>query len=337
VRSIAQSRSLERFSWIAVTCVAALLTVVSSTAGRTRPTNTPPQAADAILWQDPGAIESRDLFWGSASKERAPQPPFKFLAEKLTGTTAKVVVEDARGQQWDVKLAGEEAHGEVITNRLLWALGYPVEEMYFVHEGTIQGATNLKRANKVLSEDGRFGAARFRRRDDSIKEVGAWAFATNPFVGRRELSGLIILMALVNNWDTADDINKEILLVQKPDGTNTRWYIVADLGASFGRFKGPQGTPIKWSLADYEKDPLVQRVEGDTLILDYQAFGTPPTKVPVEHARWFSELIGRLSDEQIIAAFKAGGATDQQTQGFVRKFKAKLAELKTAVGATSRQ
>jgi hypothetical protein len=309
-------------------CVASLLTASSLSAQHEAAEGKP------VLWRDPGPLESRDLFWGRGSQARAPQPPFKFVEENLKGTVAKIVVQDGQGATWDVKLAGEETHPEVITNRLLWALGYPVQEMYFLHEGTVTGAKDLKRAAPFV-KDGHFVAARFRLRDPAVTESGGWSFASNPFVGRPELSGLIILMALVNNWDTADTTNKEILTVKAPN-TVERWYIVQDLGASFGRFKGPQGTPIKWSLADYQKDPLIARTEGDSIILDYQAYGTPPVKIPTEHARWFANLVGRLSDVQIRAAFAAGGATPGEVEGFSRKFAAKVAELRNAAGASER-
>jgi hypothetical protein len=290
----------------------------------------------ALLWRDPGHIEARDLYWGSGAEARLPKPPFTFIEEKLTGTVAKVVVKDANGTIWDVKLAGEESHPEVAANRLVWALGYPVQEMYFVHEGRIDGAHDLKRAKEYIKADGSFVAARFRRRDANVSEAEGWAFSTNPFKDARELSGLIILMAMINNWDTDDTKNQEVLVVKTPEGVVERWYAATDLGASFGRFKGPQGTPIKWTLSEYEKDPLVAGVQGETLVLDYQAYGTPVTRVPLEHARWFASLVGRLSEEQVRSAFKAAGASAREIEGYTRKFMAKAAELRNAVVTTHR-
>lgn len=314
------------------TLLFASLVLSSAAIAATLQTSTAP-----IIWRDPGAIETLDLFWGSGSESRQPQSPFTFIEEKLSGTTAKVVVSDARGVVWDVKLASEEAHPEVAASRLLWAMGYPTQEMYFLHEGRIEGAKGLERAKEFIKSDGAFIAARFRKRDPNIVKGEGWAFASNPFVGTKESSGLIILMALINNWDTADTKNQEILNVKTPDGTTEQWFVAQDVGASFGRFKGPQGTPIKWNLAEYQKDPLVAGVEGDTLVLDYQAFGTPPTRVPLDHARWFAGLIGRLNEDQVRAAFRAGGATPQEAEGFTHKLMAKVAELRTAVGTTVQQ
>jgi hypothetical protein len=287
----------------------------------------------AVLWRDPGAIEQRDVFWGMADESRKPSPPFAFVSEKLTGTTAKVVITDSKGRGWDVKF-GSEAHAEVAASRLVWALGYLTQEMYYVGGGAIEGAKDLQRAQKHIQPDGRFREARFRVRDPNITETGNWAFDRNPFVGTQELSGLILLMAVISNWDTADVNNKEIHLVTSANGSREQWYTIPDLGASFGRFVGPQGTPIKWFLKSFQQDKLVQRVDGTSVHIDYQAFGHPPRMVPLEHARWFATLAGRLQESQIRRAFDASGATPEEGVGYTAKILEKIGELRSAVTAS---
>jgi hypothetical protein len=299
------------------------------------PQKTPPPVYDnALLWRDPGAIESRNLYWGDAAEERQPKPPFQFVQENLKGTTAKVIVTDANAVTWDVKLSGEESHPEVLASRLLWGIGYPTQEMYFVHDGMIPDAKNLTpRAAMYVKPDGFFEAARFRRRDASIDDVGKWSFQDNPFVGTKELSGLILMMALINNWDTELDRNMDVMAVKKADGGIEHWYIVKDLGAAFGSYRGPKGTPIKWHLPSFQKEPWLKGVKGGDLILHYRAYGTPPDRVPVEHARWFLGLMGRVTEHQIRDALKAAGATPAEMDGYAQKILAKVDELRTAVGA----
>jgi hypothetical protein len=294
----------------------------------------PQQAVNgsAVIWRDPGAIEQRDTLWGPASEERKPVPPFTFLREKLTGVTAKVVVKDASNREWDVKL-GVEAHSETAASRLLWALGFMTQEMYYVPEGTISGANGLQRAQKYVKADGHFSQARFRVRDPNIAEGGTWSFTENPFTGTKELSGLILLMALINNWDTADHTNKEIELVST-NGSQAQHYTVPDLGASFGRFVGPQGTPIKWHLDSFKQDRLVKRVDAGNVLIDYAAYGHPPQSVPLDHARWFADLAGRLQESQLRRAFEAAGATPEETIGFSAKMLEKIGELRAAVNST---
>jgi hypothetical protein len=290
------------------------------------------QPPAGIIWTDPGTVASRDLFWGIGSEARAPKPPFAFVEENLKGTTPKLVVKDAAGVLWDVKFEAE-AHSEVAANRLMWAFGYPVEEMYYVHNGTVTGVRNLKRAGKGLTEGGRFeNGARFKRRDPNITKEGGWTLAANPFKDQQAFSGLLILLALTNNWDTDLDKNTEIFTVKQPDGSVQRLYMVGDLGASFGRFDKP---PKKWMLDEYRKDKLIATVEPDAIVLNYRAYGTPPTRIPMEHARWFAKMASQLTRVQVRAAFEAAGTPAADIEGFVDVFMSKLEELKTAVGGSA--
>lgn len=286
------------------------------------------------LWQDPGDVARRDVVWGPGSAERQPKPPFKFVKENTGGTASKIVVADADGTIWDVKL-GVEAYAELVAGRFAHALGFLTQDMYFLPGGTVQGVpVAFERAGKYVKPDGTFTAARFRQRSDpTFVEVGKWSFDKNPFVGTRELSGLVLLMALLNNWDTELDRNMRVYRVKTPSGTTEDWYVVKDVGASFGRYVGPQGTPIKWHLPSYEKEPFNPRVEGDMLVFNYPAFGKPPDRVPLEHARWFVSLVSQMTPEQVRAAFAAGGATPREIEGYSARLLAKIAELRAAVAA----
>lgn len=288
----------------------------------------PPPPSNAVIWFDPGPIADRDLFWGSGSASRAPQAPFAFVEENLKGTTPKVVVTDAAGRAWDVKFSSE-SHAEVAASRLLWAFGYPVEEMYYVHTGRITGVPDLERAHSDIKDDGTFVEARFRLRDPNLKDTGEWSLTANPFSGSRELSGLIILLALTNNWDTEATKNTEIFTFRQADGSTRQLYMASDLGAAFGRFD-PE-SPIKWNLEEYRKDKLIASVEPDAIVLNYRAYGTPPTRIPMAHARWFVSMASELSRAQVRRAFEAAGTPADQIDGFVDVFMRKLDELKAAI------
>jgi hypothetical protein len=284
-----------------------------------------------VLWRDPGSIAARDLFWGNGAEARAPLPPFTFVEENTKGTTPKIVATDARGDAWSVKFSSE-AHAEVAAGRLMWAFGYPVQEMYYIHTGQILGAHDLERAKAVIKPDGTFWEARFERRDPRMIEGEGWSLTANPFAGTKELSGLIILFALTNNWDTDLDKNQAVYDVTTDHGLE-RWYIADDIGASFGRFV--QESPIKWNLAEYQKDKLIARVEPDAIVLNYRAYGTPPTRIPMEHARWFAGMASQLTEAQVRRAFEAAGTPPDQLDGFVSMFMTKIGELLTAVRASA--
>ena len=290
------------------------------------------QAAPGVLWRDPGSVATKDLFWGSGSAARAPKPPFTFVEENLKGTVPKIVVTDANGVEWGVKFEAE-AHSEVAANRIMWAFGYPVEEMYYLHNGTVQNMQRMQRAGDHINAQGRFErGARFKRDDPALDKVGGWALLDNPFKNEPSFSGLLVLLALTNNWDTDLTKNTELFTHKKPDGTLEQVYMVGDLGGTFGRFDDP---PKKWMLNEYKKDKLIASVEPDAIVLNYRAYGTPPTRIPMEHARWFAKYTKQLSRAQVKAAFDAAGTLPAEVEGFVDVFMSKLEEFHKAVGGQS--
>jgi hypothetical protein len=285
----------------------------------------------AVLWKDPGPLASRDLFWGPGSAERAPHGPFTFVEEDSGGTQPKIIVTDSRGVTWEVKF-GDEAKAEVATNRFVWAFGYPVEEMYFVGTGVVQGAKAGGRAAGHIAPEGSFANARFRRRNpEVVRTDDEWTLRKNPFVGQKELSGLMILMTAVANWDIGGTRNTRVLRVTKPDGSVERQYAVTDLGASFGRMGGLLSKHSKWNLDDYKSEKLVEKVTGGELHLDYDGMEPGVDHIPLEHARWFASLLGQLTPEQVRRAFEAAGASPQEIEGFSTLFVGKIAELQAAV------
>ena len=59
-----------------------------------------------------------------------------------SGTHVKVHVRDRHGVRWNVKFGGtlnDEVPAEIAASRLTWALGYIVEESYYVRRGKIEG------------------------------------------------------------------------------------------------------------------------------------------------------------------------------------------------------
>jgi hypothetical protein len=282
------------------------------------------------IWADPGSIASRDLFWGSGSSERAPTGPFTFVEERTSGTQPKIVVTDSKGVTWDVKF-GREAHAEVAANRLVSALGYFAEEIYFVPSGQVADVPALKRAGEHISA-GRFSNARFSRLDPDVSVTKEeWKFDDNPFAGKKELSGLLILMTMINNWDIRGAANNGVLRVATPDGRQERRYLVSDLGATFGRMGGRISNHSKWNLEDYREEGFIEKIDDGMLHLDYDGLDSGLDRVPLDHARWFASLVAQLTPEQVRRAFEAAGASPSDVDGFATRFVEKITELQTAV------
>ena len=284
----------------------------------------------AVLWNDPGAIAARDVFWGSGSEARAPRGPFTFVEEDTGGTQPKIVVTDAAGVTWDVKL-GPEAQAEVAANRLVWALGYFVEELYFVSAGKLDKWPALKRGSELIDAAGAFTNARFRRRDaQTVRTDEEWTFDRNPFVDRPELGGLRILMTMINNWDVRGAANNRVLEATGSDGRRERRFIVADLGATFGRMGGRISKRSKWNLEDFLQEGFIEQVRNGIVHLDYDGLDSGMDRVPLEHARWFAALASQLTEAQIRKAFEAAGATPQEVEGYSKKIVEKIAQLQAA-------
>lgn len=324
-----------RLSRIVATTVCSVAMVTGGVAARdTRSANREPAP---LLWRDPGNVADRDLFWGSGSPERAPQPPFRFIKEDTGGTKPKVHVVDGRGMTWNVKLdhdssTGREVPAEIAAARIMWALGYLVDEAYLVTDGVIEHVGPLKRAGAVIAPDGRFTMARFEQRPDHVERLSkSWTLDDNPFTGSRELSGLVVVVALLNNWDFRRG-NTGVLRVSSESGQED-WYVISDLGTAFGRLSGGVfRSPSRWNLRHYERDTaFIACADDTTLELHYRPEGRERARIPMAHARWLTQLTMQLTEAQIGQAFAAAGASDDEARGFSARLMAKLAELHRAV------
>src|SRR5580700_4201377 len=182
----------------------------------------------AVLWRDPADIAARDLFYGPGGKDHEPRGTFTFVKEDLDGTNPKFVVRDGDGVEWKVKL-GREARPETVASRIVWSAGYYTNEDYFMPELRVQGMpARLHRGAKLVAPDGTVHNVRLKRELKDEKKVGTWQWRESPFANTRELNGLKVMMAVINNWDLKDENNAIYR-----NGSD-RIYMVSDLGASFG-------------------------------------------------------------------------------------------------------
>jgi hypothetical protein len=251
------------------------------------------------LWHDPGEISSLDLAFGAGGKEHAPRADatYSFVKEDLGGTSTKFYVKDDEGVEWLVKV-GDEARGETAATRLVWAMGYFTDEDYFVPQLRVSGMTKLHRHSKSIHKDGTVTNARLKRSPKGQKKLTTWAWFDNPFRGSRELNGLRVMMALINNWDLKtvnnkiygsrpDPANRDAHPSTSPDqpeklgdgkeratggsaqpaaisGHGDVRYAVSDLGASFGR-TGAFFSRSKGNVKDYTKDKFIRATTPETV------------------------------------------------------------------------
>ncbi len=124
----------------------------------------------------------------------------------MHGGSPKFEVRDEQGVRWKVKL-GDELKAETAATRLVWAAGYFTDEDYYIPELRVENLPKLQRGGKFVSEDGVVHGARLERKLKGEKKSGHWSWFKNTLVGTKELEGLRVMMALINNWDLEEDNN----------------------------------------------------------------------------------------------------------------------------------
>src|SRR5579862_3309387 len=165
-------------------------------------TQAPTPAPITFLWREPKDIASENLFYGRGGQEHAPHGTFTFESEDLEGTNPKFDVRDADGVKWKIKL-GAEARPETAATRFVWAVGYHTDEDYFLPLVQVTGLPkHLHRGGDSIEPGGMIRNVRLKR--EMGKKVANWSWKDNPYSGRRELDGLRVMMAVINNWDLKD-------------------------------------------------------------------------------------------------------------------------------------
>jgi hypothetical protein len=136
------------------------------------------------------------------------------------------------------------------------------------------------------------------------------------------------MMAMFNNWDIKDE-NTTIL----KEG-DTHYYIISDLGASFGKLSEVSGGKSGRSVnkpEQYAQSRFIKRVRDGVIELDYRGKADNIIRtVKVEHGRWIADLLLQLSDKQIEDAFRAANYEPEDVKLLAQAFKARINELDEA-------
>lgn len=330
-------RQSRRAIWIAL-CVLLLGSApCAGKKGQDREINT--VSGPGVLWRDPSDIASRDLFWGPGGEEHQPRGPFRFVKEDLAGTSPKFTVLDKDDVKWKVKL-GQEARPETAASRIAWSVGYFTNQDYFLSELRVQSLPVLQRGQKLVGPDGVIHNVRLKREVKGEKKVGIWQWRDSYWADTRELNGLKVLMALINNWDLKDNNNA----VYEEGGD--RIFMVSDLGASFGSpGRSWPRQKSKDNLHEYSRSRFIRAFTGETVDLEVPArprfvYLVDPKeyfsrihmeslgrKIPRGDARWIGQLLGSLSPKQIRDAFRAAGYSPDEVERFAQVLENRIAEL----------
>lgn len=272
-------------------------------------------APQSVMWK-PVKISSRDTYWGPGGKSMFPNlKKVTFIKKETSGNNLKYRIKDGSGRVWVAKIA-DESQPETAAVRLLWAIGYPTEINYFVPSMTIPGKGTYKNV-------------RLEARPENYDRQGRWSWLDNPFSGTKELQGLKIMMALINNWDLKDDNNVII------EAGGERQFMISDLGSAFGKF-APISAPILNRFGrsvnnpeHYVKSEFVKGIEEDGgLDMAYKGnFRSLFDDIKPDEGRWLAGLLRQLSDKQIREAFRAANYSPAEVSMLAKAVKRKIREL----------
>jgi hypothetical protein len=275
-----------------------------------------PAAKIAELWVQPEP--NRDLYWGVGGQRLAPDPAARYtvIEIKRGGFSRGYTVNDRDGREWSAKFPPEAAP-EVVASRLLWGVGYHQPPIYYLAEWQADKATS---PNPQLP-------ARFRESKPKLhglQSEGFWSYYRNPFVGTRELKGLLVLHAMLGNSDLKDDQNAVYTLEQPFEGAQ-RWYVARDLGQTFGRtgaLDPPRGDPDV-----FEKTGFIKGLENGYVRLEYRGrHKSLLEEIRPADVRWICERLSQLSDRQLQDAFRAAGYPKVIADRFIHRLEQKIAE-----------
>jgi len=293
-------------------------------------------ARSGALWVSPDDIQTRNLLYGSGGERREPHGnTFTFEKEDMHGSNPKMDVRDSDGVKWKLKL-GTEPRPETAASRLLWAAGYFTTDDYLVKDARIEELpVSLRRGRDLIGPGGEVHDVRLKRNPEGYEKAGTWRWKQDPFEGTREYNGLRVMMALINNWDLKDE-NTEILDRKKKDASGPdEIYLVSDLGSSFGTTAfGFYYVQRKGQLDWYRRSRFATKVTPE--YVDFSTPGFPPLlfffslkeyftrasehwigrRVPRSDAKWIGGILAQLSHEQICDAFRAGGFSPDEVEGF---------------------
>jgi len=315
--------------------IAALVLIAITSAscagvGQPQVQNAPPPPGSS-MWVEPTDIASRDLYYGPWGRELAPDPKdvYELVELKHTGVNLGMTVKDSKGREWSVKQPypgnlDSEAPVEVVVSRLLSAVGYRQPPVYYLPAFTLKD--DLGRKVEV--------GGRFRPKVEGLKEVGAWDWADNPYVGRKEYQGLIVLLVMFNSTDLKNSNNS---LYERRDGDLVeQWYVTRDVGSALGDTN--RIAPRKNHADSFEQMPFILGVSNGYVDFAYNGWykNLVRERIKPEEVAWACNLLGRLSDKQMRDAFRAAGYEPDMAARFIARLREKIQQGRSLTLAATR-
>ena len=315
---------------VATIALAALVGASCAGVGRPQVQNAP-RPPGASMWVEPTDLATRDLFYGPWGATNAPDPKdvYELVELKHSGVNLGMTVKDSKGREWSVKQPfpgnlDSEAPVEVVVSRLLSAIGYHQPPVYHLPAFTLKD--DFGRHVEV--------GGRFRLKTDQLKEIGAWDWASNPFVGTKEYQGLIVLLTMFNSTDMKNSNNS---LYEHRDGDLVeQWFVARDVGSAFGDTH--RMAPRKNHVESFEQVPFVLGVTNGFVDFAYQGWykNLLEQRITPQEVAWACNLLARLTEQQMRDAFRAAHYEPDNANRFIARLREKIQQGRALTLAAAR-
>ena len=240
----------------------------------------------------------------------------KYLDKKMNGMSPKFTCVTADGDELKVKYGGTngEVYGEVMSSRLLWALGFGADRMYSVRvicQGCPAQVGGIVRDNgdrildpaaveRKFGHDELFADWKWRELELVVEESGGATLA--------ERDALTLLAVFLQHSDSKPVQQRIVCLEPASAGACAQpLMMINDLGITWGKAnrwnQQPRGSVnlAEWQAVDIWKGPT-----GCVGNLSGSFTGTLKEPVISEEGRQFlADLMTQLSDDQLRAMFEA--------------------------------
>jgi hypothetical protein len=321
--------------------------------------------AAAQVWREPeDPIEKVDFTRNPGDDEPLPTDdplPCRFLPRAIGGTTPKFDCVLRGGEVVKVKYGSAELHAEIAASRLLAALGFGSDRMYFLPRVRCFGCPYSPFRTYQVLELARVDGAytrridydqyrdfkwvaverRFKAASIDTPEGRGWGFfelaRVDPGRGgapRRHLDALRLMAVVLHHWDNKAE-NQRLVCLSAPTGDENGecaqpFALLQDLGATFGPNKVNYPS---WSTRPVWSEPATCRVSMEDM--PYGGATFQATTISEEGRRFLAERITRLTEAQLKTLFEAARFPEYHGRGdegadpmqWVRAFRRKAAEI----------
>jgi len=298
--------------------------------------------ARARVWAETD-VRKMDLMAGpGGAKAFAPTQDVTctYSKRKLTGKTPKFECVIGDNDPVKVKYGGDngEVYGEVLSTRLLWALGFGADHMYSVRVICRDCPSTLNGVIRSPTES-IFDPTAIERKmpGEAFRPDEGWSWKELDLVdeesggaSRAEIDALKLMAVFIQHTDSKPEQQRLTCLEEpkaehehkaehKPHKSKTKdqmacahpFMLINDLGVTFGRAnKFNEGKIGSVNLAEWSKTPVWQDPDACVGNLPKSATGTLDNPVISEAGRRFlADLLARLSDRQLHDLFEAARVT----------------------------